>query len=412
MSILIMLKVFAEEAIWLEGGEKMEKFWGYINSDGSVGTRNHLLILSSTIYSNGLAERVARSVYSAIPIIHPLGRSQTRSDIRFTFNTLVGTAKNPNVGGVLILDHFREEGNTAEEIAEEVSKTGKPVEVVNIRNSGGTLESTTKAIRAAMEIARKITLRRREEVPISKLLLGLNCGTSDTTSGLSSNPALGHCSDLIIAQGGRSILAELTELMGAEDWLASRAVSKEVADKIWKTIGDFEERILATGEDIRGSNPTGDNIEGGLTTIEEKSLGAAKKSGTAPIQGVVDWAETPSSNPGVYLMATPGHGAESITGIAAGGSQLLVFSTGGGHTISHPIMPTIKVTGNPFSARYMRDTVDLDVSDILEEDLTIEEAGEMILKEVVEVASGKVTKSEFLLENNTGFAIHRVGMSI
>lgn len=389
----------------------MDKFWGYVNPDGSVGTRNHLLILSSTVYSNGLAERVARSVYGAIPIIHPLGRAQTKSDIKFTFKTLVGTAKNPNVGGVVILDHFIEQGNTADEIAEEVAKTGKPVAVVNIRKSGGTLEATTKAMRYAMEIARKISLRRREEVPISKLLFGLNCGTSDTTSGISSNPALGVCSDLIVAQGGRSILAELTELMGAEDWLASRAVSKDVADKIWKVVSDFEKRILDTGEDIRGTNPTGDNIAGGLTTIEEKALGAAKKSGTAPIQGVVDWAETPSDTPGVYIMATPGHGAESITGIAAGGSQLLVFSTGGGHTISHPIMPTIKVTGNPFSAKYMRDTVDLEISDILEGDLTIEEAGRMILNEVIEVASGKLTKSEFLLENNTGFAIHRVGMS-
>jgi altronate dehydratase large subunit len=389
----------------------MDKFWGYINPDGSVGTRNHLLILSSTIYSNGLAERVARSVYGAIPIIHPLGRAQTRSDIRFTFKTLVGTAKNPNVGGVVVLDHFREEGNTAEEIVEEIAKTGKPVDMVNIRNSGGTLEATTKAIRMAMDIARKISLRRREEVPISKLLFGLNCGTSDTTSGLSSNPALGFCSDMIVAHGGRSILAELTELMGAEDWLASRAINKEVAEKIWKVIGDFERRILQTGEDIRGTNPTGDNIAGGLTTIEEKSLGAAKKSGNAPIQGVVDWGETPPETPGVYIMATPGHGAESITGIAAGGSQVLVFSTGGGHTISHPIMPTIKVTGNPFSAGYMRDTVDLDISDILEGDLTLEEAGKMILKEVIEVASGKITKSEFLMENNTGFAIHRVGMS-
>ncbi len=389
----------------------MDKFWGYLNPDGSVGARNHLLILSSTLYANGAVERVARSVFGAIPIIHPLGRAQTRSDIRFTFKTLVGTAKNPNVGGVVVLDHFREEGCTAEEIVAEVAKTGKPVEMVNLRNCGGTLEATNAAIRIAMAIARKISLRRREEVPLSKLLFGLNCGTSDTTSGLSSNPALGHCSDMIVAQGGRSILAELTELMGAEEWLAAKAVNKEVARKIWKVIGDFEQRILQTGEDIRGTNPTGDNIAGGLSTIEEKSLGAAKKSGNATIQGVVDWAENPPGTPGVYLMATPGHGAESITGIAAGGAQVLVFSTGGGHTISHPIMPTIKVTGNPFSARFMADTLDLDISDILEGRLGLEEAGRLILREVIETASGKPTKSELLLEHNTGFAIHRIGMS-
>ncbi len=389
----------------------MDKFWGYLNPDGSVGARNYLLILSSTLYANGAVERVARSVFGTIPIIHPLGRAQTKSDIRFTFNTLVGTAKNPNVGGVVVLDHFREEGCTAEEIVEKVAKTGKPVEMVNLRNCGGTLEATNAAIRAAMAIARKISLRRREEVPLAKLLFGLNCGTSDTTSGLSSNPALGHCSDMIVAAGGRSILAELTELMGAEEWLASKAINKDVADKIWKVIGDFEQRILQTGEDIRGTNPTGDNIAGGLSTIEEKSLGAAKKSGSATIQGVVDWAENPPDKPGVYLMATPGHGAESITGIAAGGAQVLVFSTGGGHTISHPIMPTIKVTGNPFSAKFMADTLDLDLSDILEGRLSLEEAGRLILREVIETASGKPTKSELLFEHNTGFAIHRIGMS-
>lgn len=390
---------------------KAGTFWGYLNPDQTVGVRNHLLILSSTVYSNGVAERIARSVYNTVPIIHPLGRSQTKSDIRLTFNTLVGTAKNPNVGGVVVLEHFREEGNTAEEIAEEVAKTGRPVEMVNIRDAGGTLEATNQAIRAAMKISDQISLRRRTEVPLFKLLLGLNCGTSDTTSGLSSNPALGSCSDLLITLGGRSILAELTELMGAEDWLASRAITSDVAQKIYKVIGDFEERILKTGEDIRGSNPTGDNILGGLSTIEEKSLGAAKKSGNAPIQDVIGYGQTPGSVPGVYLMATPGHGAESITGIAAAGAQLLVFSTGGGHVINHPIMPTIKITGNFYSAKLMRDTTDLDLSGILEEKITIEEAGEQILQEVVKVASGKLVKSELLLEQNTGFAIHRIGMS-
>ncbi|WP_088554938.1 UxaA family hydrolase [Calderihabitans maritimus] len=389
----------------------MSKWYGYYRPDGQVGARNYLLILSATIYANSVVERVANTIEGAIPITHHLGRCQTKSDLKMTFDVLCGMAKNPNVGGVVIVDHFREELCNIDDMAHEISKSGKPVETVNIRAAGGAINATTEAIRKAMYLARELSTYKREEADMSQFLFGLNCGTSDTTSGIASNPALGLCSDRIIREGGRSILAEFPELMGAEPWLTSRAVNKEVADKIEKMIKEYEERILATGEDIRGSQPTGDNIAGGLSTIEEKSLGGAKKSGSAPIQDVVFYAETPGKEPGVYLMYTPGHGSESITGIAAAGAQVLVFSTGGGHTIANPIMPTIKITGNKKSWEKMQDTVDLDLSGILEGTLTLEEAGDLIYNEVREVLSGKLTKSEILKER-TGFAIHRIGLSI
>ncbi|MET3699438.1 altronate dehydratase large subunit [Bacillus oleivorans] len=390
----------------------MDYFYGYVRTNDTVGIRNTLLILSGTVYANSTAERVANTIEGAVAITHPLGRCQVRPDLRNTFNTLVATGMNPNVGGVVVIDHFREEGCTADEIAHQIAKTGKPVEVVNIRKSHGAIEATAEATRKAMLLKRKLSTQVREKVSVSNLLFGLNCGTSDTSSGIGSNMALGVCSDRIVSQGGRSILAETMELMGAEGFIRDRAVSKEVGDKIVGYINRIERRALESGEDIRGSQPTGDNILGGLSTIEEKSLGAYMKSGKAPIIDGLEYAQLCTrKEPGVYVMDTPGHGSESITGIAAAGAQILVFSTGGGHTISHPIMPTIKITGNAESFQFMQDTMELDLSGIFDDTLTIEEAGNLVYDEVLETCNGKLTKSEILKEQ-TGFAIHRVGISI
>lgn len=391
----------------------MTEFMGYVRPDGAVGARNHLLILSGTVYSNKLAEKVASMVHGAVAITHPLGRCQVRPDLRMTRRFLSNTAINPNVGAVVVIDHFREEGMTAEDIAHDIqSVTSKPVATVNTRSAGGFISAFEQALRYAADYARALSDMRREAVPLSKLLLGTECGTSDTTSGLASNPATGICSDLIIAEGGRTILAECTEWMGCEEWLTSRAVSPEIAQLILDGVAHMEKRALASGEDIRGSQPTGDNMVGGLTTIEEKSMGAVKKGGSAPIVGYLDIAERLTSvTPGLYVMYGPGHGAESISSMAAAGCQVLVFSTGGGHQSSHPIMPTIKVTGNAASYELMKDTVELDVSGVLRGEITLEEAGRMVLDEVIAVASGRLTKSEALKDDNS-FAIHRIGVSI
>ncbi len=217
---------------------------------------------------------------------------------------------------------------------------------------------------------------------------------------------------MVIAEGGRTILAECTEWMGCEEWLTSRAVNQGVADKIIAGVLHLEQRALNSGEDIRGSQPTGDNMEGGLTTIEEKSMGAVKKGGSAPVIEYLDIAMPPTNQePGLYVMYGPGHGAESLSSMAAAGCQVLVFSTGGGHCSSHPIMPTIKVTGNARSFELMGDTVDLDVSGVLRGEMTLQDAGKVIFDEVVAVANGRITKSEALKDDNS-FAIHRIGPSI
>ncbi|MDA1001064.1 MAG: UxaA family hydrolase [bacterium] len=385
-------------------------WWGYPRENGDIGARNYLLVLSGTLYANPTCERVARTLRNAVAITHPLGRCQIAPDLQRTFETLVGHGINANAAGVIVIDHHREEGCTADEIAHAIAKSGKRVEAVNIRLSGGAIESTAKATRIGMEMLREITNERRAEVPVSQLLLGLNCGTSDTTSGLSHNKATGWVTDNVVRLGGRALLAETTEMMGGEDVLASRCVRPELGKKIWKMVEEMEARILACGVDLRGSQPTGDNMEGGLTTIEEKSLGAIQKAGTAPIVDVIPWAKRASRTSGLHVMDTPGHGGESITGICAGGAQVLIFSTGGGHTINHPLMSTIRVTGNPVSARLQRDTTDVEVTDIFE-GTPIETAGLRLYNEVLDVASGKMTKAEILHEDNA-FAINRIGPSV
>jgi altronate dehydratase large subunit len=312
----------------------------------------------------------------------------------------------------VVIDHFREEGMTAEDLAHDIqSATGKPVATVNIRSAGGMIAALEKALHYAADYTRALSDMRREPVPVSKLLFGTECGTSDTTSGLSSNPAVGACSEMVIAQGGRAILAECTEWMGCETWLTSRAATPEIAEQIIAGVQHMEARALASGEDIRGSQPTGDNMVGGLTTIEEKSMGAVKKGGNAQVVGYLDIADRPAAAPGLYVMYGPGHGAESISSMAAAGCQVLVFSAGGGHTSSHPIMPTIKITGNQQSYDLMKDTVELNANAVLRGEMTIEEAGQMVFDEVVAVASGRLTKSEVLMDDNS-FAIHRIGVSI
>ena len=387
-----------------------QSFHGYVREDGQVGIRNHVLLLSGTLYANSTCERAAQVVQNTIPITHPLGRCQIAPDLAQTFRTLVGHGLNPNAGAVIVVDHFKEAGCEADAIAHEIAKTGKPVEVVNIRQSRGAVEATAKVTNLAVALNRQITAQRRAEVGLDKLIYGINCGTSDVTSGLTHNRCVGWVADRIIEAGGRVLGAETTEMMGGEDLIRQRARSPEVAERIIGFINKMERDILACGVDLRGSQPTGDNIAGGLSTIEEKSLGAMVKWGTKPIVGMVGYAEAIGAESGMWLMDTPGHGGESITGIAAAGAQVLSFSTGGGHTINHPLMMTMRLTGNRDSWERMQDTMEVDVSDMFD-GTPLDVAGQRLLDEVLDVCSGKMTKGEALREWNA-FAITRAGPSV
>jgi altronate dehydratase large subunit len=387
-----------------------DHFFGYPREDGQVGIRNHVLMLSGTLYANPTCERVAHMVQNTIPIVHPLGRCQIAPDLAQTFKTLVGHGRNPNAGAVVVVDHFKEQGCTADEIAHQVAQSGKPVEVVNIRREGGAVTALAKATRLAVDLNRKITAQQRQRSGLDRLVFGFNCGTSDVTSGLAHNRCVGWVCDRIIEAGGRALGAETTEMFGGEELIKQKAKTPEIADTILGFIAAMEQRILACGVDLRGSQPTGDNIAGGLSTIEEKALGAMQKWGSKPIVGAVEYADPIGDEPGLWIMDTPGHGGESITGIAAAGSQVMSFSTGGGHTINHPLMITMRLTGNRESWEKMNETMEVDVSDMFE-GVSLDEAGQRLFDEILDICNGKMTKAEALKEFNA-FAINRCGPSV
>ena len=300
-------------------------WWGYRRENGDVGSRNYLLVLSGLFSANPVCERVARTLRHAVSITHPLGRCQIAPDLERTLKTLVDQGLNANAGAVFVIDHYHENERSGEEITHKIARSGKRVELVNIRKGSGIAEATAKATRIGMEMVRELTNEQRQEAPVSKLLVGLNCGRSDTISSLSHNKAVGWVTDQVVRLGGRAILAETTEMMRAEGVLASKCVRPSLEKRIWKIVRETEKNVLAYGVDLRGSQPTTDNIAGGLATIEEKSLSAIQKAGTTPIVDVIPWAERANRTSGLHVMDTPGHGGESLTGICAGGAQVLFF---------------------------------------------------------------------------------------
>jgi altronate dehydratase large subunit len=387
----------------------MSEFLGFERADGSVGIRNNVVVLSTAPYANDTVKRAADIVDDAVPITHPLGRCQTKPDVFQTYRTLLGYATHPNTHGAVVVAHAGEIVD-GDELAADVAETGRPSTSVNIHEEKGVMNALQATVNAAQEMVQDASAQQRAPVPLSKLTFGINCATSDTTSGLCQHKATaGAVWRLIDDHGGRGVFAETPEFFGGEHDLADRAVSEAVRQEILDRVQHWDERLQATGYDVRGAQPTPDNMDGGLTTIEEKSLGALVKSGEGPIRGIVDYGADIPDEGGMYIMDTPGHGAESVTGIGAGGAHFMVISTGQGHTLSNAVMPTIKITGNPHSAERVPEETDVDVSEALVGKRSIDWATERLWEEVTEVADGKQTLSEVLGESQ--FAIHRIGPS-
>ncbi|WIV67028.1 UxaA family hydrolase [Natrialbaceae archaeon AArc-T1-2] len=386
----------------------MTEFLGYERPDGSIGIRNHVPIISTAPYANDTVKRAADIVEGTVPITHPLGRCQTKPDVFQTYRTLLGYATHPNSYGAVVVAHAGESVD-GDELAADVAETGRPAESVNIHGEKGVMNGLQATVEAAQEMVQDASAQQREPHDISNLTFGINCATSDTTSGLCQHYATAGAVWRLIEQGGRGVFAETPEFFGGEEGLAERAVNDDVAEKILEYVDNWDKRLQATGYDVRGAQPTPDNMDGGLTTIEEKSLGALVKSGDGPIQDLVDYGEEIPDESGMYIMDTPGHGAESVTGIGAGGAHFMVISTGQGHTLSNAIMPTIKITGNPGSAERVPEETDVDVSEALVGDKPIDWATDQLWEEIMEVANGKYTLSEVLGESQ--FAIHRIGPS-
>ncbi|TMI85506.1 MAG: altronate dehydratase [Bacillati bacterium ANGP1] len=360
--------------------------------DRGWGTRNHVLVLPLVASASGVARAIARGT-DAIWVGHeyeptPEDLPQNRERIA---RTLAGFAANPNVAAALLIADTPERSA----LLDRIRAAGQRADLVVVTEAGGfraALEQGRERLTALLSGA---AAARRERAPVGALILGTECGGSDALSGITANPALGAASDHLVDAGGTVVLAETTELIGAEHLLARRAASPQVAEEIYAIIHRYEAVVRAHGEDIRGANPAPGNIEGGLTTIEEKSLGAAKKGGTRTIRQVVEYAVRPAA-PGLVIMDTPGHDIEQMVGMVAGGAQVAVFTTGRGTPTGSPIVPVIKVATNSHTASRMQDNIDLNAGLILEGTETIESMGRRIYEAILAVAQGETTKAERL----------------
>lgn len=382
------------------------KLTGYHRSDGTVGIRNHVLILPTIVCATQAAMNVTKLVDGTVSIVHQHGCAQVGADYEQTFRTYVGMGLNPNVYGVVVMG-LGCETHQGRSVANEIAKrTNKPVELVSIQNHSGTLQATVEAAKIATKMVQDASMVEREPILFSDLVVGTECGGSDACSGLSANPAVGYVSDAIAEKGGTSILAETTELIGAEHLLADRAKNEQVVKRVFEVIEAMENRAFGMGVDIRTGNPSPGNKKGGLTTLEEKSLGAAAKAGTSRLNELVNYAEKPTEK-GLVWMDTPGHDIEQLTGMTAGGAQLVLFTSGRGTPTGSPIAPVIKIATNTAMFETMNDNMDVNAGTIIEGKETIEETGERLMAEIAAVASGKRTKAEILKQHD--FGIWRIG---
>jgi altronate dehydratase large subunit len=380
-------------------------FAGYRRPDGRVGVRNHLLVVPTVICSSVVAERVAAAlapIATALP--HTAGCGQLGPDMHTTHETLAAYCGHPNVGAVLVIALGCEQV-VAQHLADAARAAGKPAHIVAIQTEGGTVRTTARATEIAARLAAELADTPRVECDAASLILSVKCGGSDYTSGLASNPALGRVADRLVELGGSAVLGEIAEIMGAEHLLAARAPDPATAGRLLRVINRVETEAMALGLDIRGTQPSPGNIRGGLTTIEEKSLGATHKGGErTPLADVVAYS-APIVRKGLTVMDTPGLDVESVTGMVGGGAQVVVFTTGLGTPTGNPIAPVIKITGNARTAASMADNIDLDVSGVLDHRETLDEAAGRLFDEVLAVCAGRPTAAERL--GFREFAIHR-----
>ena len=379
------------------------KFLGYKRADGKVGVRNKIFILPTSVCASDTTRIIASQIESAVTFNNQNGCSQVAGDQQLTMDVMAGMVANPNVYGVIAVSLGCE--NCQMDLVVEAIKerTNKPIESFIIQENGGTIATIEKAVRAGRKMAQEASKLQREEFDISNLIIGTECGGSDPTSGLASNILIGELSDNLVNLGSTSILSETTEFIGAEHILAKRAKNEEVKNRIYEIVHRYEKALQLVGEEVREGNPSPGNKAGGITTLEEKSLGCIHKGGHTVINAVFDYAK-PVTEKGLVIMDTPGNDPSSVAGMVAGGAQIIVFSTGRGTPTGNPIVPVIKITGNRITFANMKDNIDVDASPVIYGPQTLKELGDELLKEVIEVANGKQTKAETLGYTETAIA--------
>lgn len=367
-------------------------FLGYKRADGKVGTRNYVGILATVVCSNEVASAIADQVQGAVAFTHQQGCCQTPPDLDRVTQTLGALGKNPNLASVILIS-LGCEGTDTEAVAEAIRASGRRVEVLVIQDIGGAAKTTAQGVLLAQEMAIDASKLIRVKCDSSDLRLGLKCGSSDTSSGLGPNPALGKAVERLVKENGAAFLGEVTEFIGAEHLLAQQAKDEATGNKILEFVDRIESRAKAIGVDMRGGQPTPGNIKGGLTTIEEKSLGAIAKIGKAVVQDVCEYGQIPTCK-GVTVVDSPGREPELLTGMAAAGANVIVFTTGRGAPQGFPFVPVIKLTGNRSTWNNLRDHMDMSVHDVIEGTISMPEAGDCVYEKIHDVASGEATKAE------------------
>lgn len=385
---------------WTEG------LTGYPRENGRKGIRNFIAVLAAADNVNPLARHLAARNPGIVSLPASYGRGQMGRDFEVSLRAMAGLAAHPNLAGCLVISF---EPESSERVAQRALELGRRVDTLSFLKVGGMdecLEEGNRILRRMCEVA---SGHKRVPLTIDELVVGLECGGSDTTSGLFGNPALGAFTNSIVDRGGTAVFSEPVECLGGEELLTKRAVSPEAAERLLSTVRAYDELAREHGVDLAGTNPTPDNMAGGLTSIEEKSLGALAKTGSRDIMGVIGYAETAPA-PGVWMMDAPAAAVENVTALAAGGAQLVCFVTGTGNPTGHPVSPTIKICANPRTVCRMRAHIDVDLADMLRGTTSVVQGAEAIAATVARVINGERTTAERLdyLETN----ISRIGPSV
>lgn len=370
------------------------KLTGYRRENGRVGVRNYVVVIPVDDISNAAAEGVSYLIRDVMALTHPYGRLQFGEDLELTFDTLIGTGRNPNVAAAIVIGI---EPKWTDRIASGIAETGKPVASFSIERYGD-LKTIEIASRKAMALVQWASELQREPVELGELMVSAKCGESDTTLGLASNPTVGRVLDRMIAAGATAIFGETSEVTGAEDKIAAQAATPEVAQAFMKTFQDYQDFIASTGADLFGSQPTEGNIRGGLTTIEEKALGNVEKMGRNKVVSVLKPAEAPQG-PGLHFMDSSSAAAEMVTLCAAAGSVLHFFTTGQGNIIGHPIIPVMKISANPLTVETMSEHIDVDITGLLRLEMTLDQAADKVMEMMAHNVNGRLTAAEALRHN-------------
>jgi len=379
---------------------------GFPRDNGRKGIRNLVVVLAAADNVNPLARHLVSRNPGVVYLPASYGRGQMGEDFEITLRAMAGLAAHPNVAACLVVSFEPESGAR---ISRLVSQLGRSVETLSFLEEGGMEPSLAKGSQVLRRMQKDASPIKRVPLQVKELVIGLECGGSDTTSGLFGNPTLGVFTDWMVDNGATAVFSEPVECLGAEELLRKRAASPKVAEHLISTVHSYNELARAHGVDLAGTNPTPDNMAGGLTSMEEKSLGALAKTGSRTIMGVIGYAETPPG-PGVWMMDAPAAAVENITALAACGAQVLCFVTGSGNPVGHPVVPTIKISANPVTVDRMQAHLDVGLEEMSRGGMTIVQGAEQIAATAGKVINGALTAAEKLdyLETN----ISRIGPSV